>query len=482
MAIQDIPILELEIEEKEIELTEIGDNLTLISRVEMLFDIRNRDSETFYSKMPQTMKKEGIDMEAFFNIAKPAIGEEAYSYFVEGFINNPSSLQSNFEQAEIIVKDRKKIYEENKVEYTKELNKLRAELLKSQTENPLTNIPFGKSDEIKNLFKTNPDAIVKKITGVIVESLSDRKNHRRPAKRGDLNFKKTIKHSMGNGGTPYDLHFKNSDIKINKEKPKIYIIMDISGSCASFVPLSATLAFSFAHALREYEIVFYTASSPPPSAQDKLPDNVIAKKYAKELLESTKKWERKDLVGHKGNWEFNRVSTKYLLKNVKNPSVLFNEIRSYEHNGISDYSLSMIDALIPVAPDNSVFIVFTDGGYRHQAALAEMVKGQKFCRLFNHFSKRIFYFNLYENFEESEAETLEHFSYISKYLNPRTNEYQGEDYSSWAKYSGCTEEKLCAKGKIPRTNIYPLDTIHKKPENYDDWLQEVLRLIKEVLI
>lgn len=449
---EKIESLQTEIEEIENSLKIINDRIYKIKHIDKLIDLRNRNNN-FYEIAPQILKNKGIKPNTFFNITKDAIGNEATNHFITAFKSIDTKI--NFEKGEELTNNMKKKLNEEKIAKTKELNKKRAELLKEQTSNPLEKIEFGEGGDVSKIFNYDPKSTTKRISNLVVESLNERKKQGKPTKRGHINFKKTMRHSMGNGGIPYELYYKNKDIKMSKEKPKIYIIVDVSGSCIQFIPLAATLAYAFIYALTEYEIVVYSAGDP---SEDKPED----------YLDAIKKFEKKDMVGNSVVGKFNRLNDKYIKKNIKNPSILYEEIN--RGGKACDYSINLIEGLLPIAPQNSIFLTFTDSGIQCKKDIPEYIKSKKFCNNFSNFKNNIFFFNLYNYMRQTTAFAIENFRY-SINLNTFYDAFKEKN-----------SLPLCTKSKIPRTNIYPLNSIHKYPENYDEWLQEVLRLIKTSLI
>src|SRR5213595_1822611 len=75
------------------------------------------------------------------------------------------------------------------------------------------------------------------LTRALAARLAQRRRHRR---RGNLDFRQTVRHSMSYGGVPVEPKFKRP----RPSKPEIMVVADISGSVASFVGF--TLQFVYA--------------------------------------------------------------------------------------------------------------------------------------------------------------------------------------------------------------------------------------------
>jgi uncharacterized protein with von Willebrand factor type A (vWA) domain len=75
------------------------------------------------------------------------------------------------------------------------------------------------------------------LTRALAARLAQRRRHRR---RGHLDFRQTVRHSMSYGGVPVEPRFKRP----RPSKPEIMVIADISGSVASFARF--TLQFVYA--------------------------------------------------------------------------------------------------------------------------------------------------------------------------------------------------------------------------------------------
>jgi hypothetical protein len=75
------------------------------------------------------------------------------------------------------------------------------------------------------------------LTRALAARLAQRRRHRR---RGQLDFRRTVRHSLSYGGVPAEPKFKRP----RPSKPEIMVIADISGSVASFARF--TLQFVYA--------------------------------------------------------------------------------------------------------------------------------------------------------------------------------------------------------------------------------------------
>lgn len=77
--------------------------------------------------------------------------------------------------------------------------------------------------------------------GPLVRKLASRLGvRRRKGHRGSLDFRRTIRHSMANGGVPVDLAYHSPRIA----KPELMVIADVSGSVASFSRFTLLLVYA----------------------------------------------------------------------------------------------------------------------------------------------------------------------------------------------------------------------------------------------
>jgi hypothetical protein len=77
------------------------------------------------------------------------------------------------------------------------------------------------------------DALSRKLGG----RLAEKRRHRR---RGALDFRRTVRASLGTGGVPIDPVFR----KPNPSKPELFVLADISGSVATFAAFTLQLTFA----------------------------------------------------------------------------------------------------------------------------------------------------------------------------------------------------------------------------------------------
>ena len=77
------------------------------------------------------------------------------------------------------------------------------------------------------------DALSRKLGG----RLAEKRRHRR---RGALDFRRTVRASLGTGGVPIDPVFRRP----NPSKPELFVLADISGSVATFAAFTLQLTFA----------------------------------------------------------------------------------------------------------------------------------------------------------------------------------------------------------------------------------------------
>lgn len=438
-------------------LNETVDKLSSIEKIEEFIYLRDRDPEMFYQIAPEILKSNNIDINKYFIDLIPPLNDTIVMYFINAF--EGKNTKENFEIGEKETIKIKNQLIQAKLDVNKQINEARLELLKEENKNPLESIPFGRESKIESLFLYNPDSTIKRIKELVVDILKNRNKPNIPYKKGKLDFRRTMKNSIGSDGIPINLYYRNKDLNVIKEKPKIYLILDVSGSCRQFIPLCSTLAYAFTFALQEYEITLFTASNP----------YMYTYSDPKIYFEEITRMEKKNIIGQSNVIDIVRLNQKYITTQIKNPSILNAEI-SIKKTDTSDYSMNLVEALINIAPENSIFLVFTDNGFRNNYVLSNYIKSSKFCTKFTHFKNNIFYFNLREIFSARCIAALKDFKYGNA-IDYRT----GENYNDLLL-------PICPKSEIPIKNIYPSVLIPKRPVNYNDWLEEVLKLLKTALI
>jgi len=77
------------------------------------------------------------------------------------------------------------------------------------------------------------DALARKLGG----RLAEKRRHRQ---RGTLDFRRTVRASLGTGGVPIDPVFR----KPNPSKPELFVLADISGSVSTFAAFTLQLTFA----------------------------------------------------------------------------------------------------------------------------------------------------------------------------------------------------------------------------------------------
>jgi uncharacterized protein with von Willebrand factor type A (vWA) domain len=77
------------------------------------------------------------------------------------------------------------------------------------------------------------DALARRLGG----RLAEKRRHRR---RGTLDFRRTVRASLGTGGVPIDPVFR----KPNPSKPELFVLADISGSVSTFAAFTLQLTFA----------------------------------------------------------------------------------------------------------------------------------------------------------------------------------------------------------------------------------------------
>lgn len=75
------------------------------------------------------------------------------------------------------------------------------------------------------------------LTAKLASALAEKRKHKR---QGTLDFRRTVRSSMSNGGVPLDLHFRNP----KPTKPDLVVLADISGSVARFAAFTLQLLYA----------------------------------------------------------------------------------------------------------------------------------------------------------------------------------------------------------------------------------------------
>jgi uncharacterized protein len=79
--------------------------------------------------------------------------------------------------------------------------------------------------------------VIEPLTRKLAGRLAEKRRHRQ---RGALDFRRTVRKSLGTGGVPIDPVFR----KPNPSKPELYVLADISGSVATFAAFTLQLTFA----------------------------------------------------------------------------------------------------------------------------------------------------------------------------------------------------------------------------------------------
>ena len=85
------------------------------------------------------------------------------------------------------------------------------------------------------------------LTRALAARLAQRRRHRR---RGNLDFRQTVRHSMSYGGVPVEPKFKRP----RPSKPEIMVVADISGSVASFARFTLQFVDRVDREAKQYKI------------------------------------------------------------------------------------------------------------------------------------------------------------------------------------------------------------------------------------
>lgn len=348
------------------------------------------------------------------------------------------------------------------------ISEMELEVIRLENENPLEQVKFGDSYGIRDLYTVDPALLSKKIVNVIVQDLSERKKSSMLTRKGNIHWKKTIDKSMKYDGTPYELQYTSKGISTTGTKPKIYILVDISGSVSPFIPFSINIAQALSIAFNDYETIIY--SSPCMNAFDD--ENIYNadehSKRTKKVLSLVAQAERKDTQGN--IWDsMNRFSKKSFKKYKNNPEELKNKLR-YGIRSDSDFIHSLLISLIDVASTNSLFLIFSDDSPYVAGNYARRVsKKSGFCNKLKSFENNIFWFNVSE---QTDQRAIDGYSILSY----KDNQRHGAE-GIWNR-SGTVP--LCKKFKTPEKNFYP--KYGEAPENYGKWMKTIISLLKKNLI
>lgn len=227
----------------------------------------------------------------------------------------------------------------------KKYNELRIELSKVNTINPLELIDYPDDHKFADLFSLNADFMIKQIGGFLIKSLDETKNKKIRTKKGQIDFPRTIKSSMKYEGTPYELIKRSKDMRIRKNKPKIYFLIDTSGSQSAGTYFSVCITYAIASALKDVDMVIYTAADTSTNISGCIPDLRLA--------------ERKNLTRIKIVNSSERFNKNTIMEYMNKPDNLVSLIKSNRRGG-SDNTFYVIKGLVNECPENSLFLNFGD--------------------------------------------------------------------------------------------------------------------------
>lgn len=210
--------------------------------------------------------------------------------------------------------------------------------------NPLDLIDFGSDSPVKRLFSLNANSMLKLINKFMITSLKETTRPKIRTRKGQIDFSRTIRASMQYEGTPYELKRKSKVVRMRQVQPKIYFILDTSGSQSHAIYLSVALIYGIISVLKEYDVIIYTGSPHYHGKNTHL------------LLEEA---ERKNLTEQRIVDTTVRFNKQTILKYLNNPNKLFT-LLTYISSGNSDDLYFILKSIFPIIPDNSLIITIGD--------------------------------------------------------------------------------------------------------------------------
>lgn len=460
---------ELKIKIERLRKENISHNSTMksINEIKTLISYRESEEDIFIKEIKTVIEEGKLNVDEKISPIKK-YSSESTCQTIKDIISGKSISDTDISSSVSSLDYEFELMEQKIKENTISISEMELEVIRLENENPLEKVEFGDSYGISRLYTVDPAILSKKIVNIIVQDLAERKKSSMLTRKGDIHWKKTIGKSMKYDGTPYELQYTSKGISASATKPKIYILVDISGSVSPFIPFSINIAQALSIAFSDYETIIY--SSPCMNVfngEDEYNRNEHTKR-TKEVLGLVAKAERKN---HQGNvWDsMNRFSKPSFKKYKTNPEELKNKLR-YGIRGDSDFIHSLLISLIDVASTNSLFLVFSDDSPYVAGNYARRVsKKSGFCNKLKSFENNIFWFNVSETTDQRAINGYSILSYMD-------NQHHGAD-GLWDKRGTVP---LCKRFKTPEKNFYP--KYGEAPKNYGEWMKTIISLIKKNLI
>ncbi len=322
----------------------------------------------------------------------------------------------------------------------KDYDDLNIKIKELETINPLDFLLFQyDAKTLGDVFSLNTNQLTKIITKFFIQSLKETTRPLIKIRKGSLDFPRTIKSSMRYEGTPYELKFRSKAQRLRTVRPKIYFLLDISGSQDHGIYMSIPIVYAIISVLKEYDIILYTSSEYTHSNDYK----------------NIQDAELKDLTDQRVAGDYTlRFNKKTLLKYINNPHALFKTI--YRNSGAS-YTANdhyfILKSLSEVIPDDSIIICLSDQGQVPSVKFNDSVPQRARNNMKQKLKGKVFAFNTVYPWDPYSITNLSN-KFNFKPLSPRNFNY----------------EDIIFFPTEPYTNSHPNLT-------YGDWSREILRII-----
>jgi len=329
-----------------VRVQELKDDNIKLGGMEVPIDIHSKNPAVFEKALKVLSSDERKGLSMLLGISQKTIAYDKETYnAVKAILTNQKPLMND----DKIKAGIKKMMEANVKEYDKVLedyDKLNIEITKVKQLNPLDVLTYDTDNALlQRTFQQNANQMLKLITKFFVKFLVETKAAAQRSRKGKLDFSKTIHESMKYGGTPYELKYRSHALRIRQVKPKIYFLIDISGSQEHGIYLSVAFAYACAVVLKEYDVVIYSSS-----------DYLDKDSYKDIQLAEKRNLSGTNIVAGDSTIRLNK---KTLIENINNPHELYSMINAHPNSTANDM-FYIAESLADISPENSLFILLGD--------------------------------------------------------------------------------------------------------------------------
>lgn len=352
--IKILPQLYEDFENKGKEIQQLTNDNIKIKNITTPIDIYFSSPDTFKEALSQLEPEELEELKAMATLSKTPIPTTLSSSLSSIFNNTPPSqtIDQIKSELETTLSNNIEIFDKTQKEY----DDINLKIKSLELINPLDLIPFGSAGQFSRLFSSNANFMIKFVRNFMIQTLLKTIRPKEISRKGKLNFPKTINAAMKYEGDPYELKFRSKALRVRGVKPRIYIIIDTSGSQSHGIYAGVALSYALATVLKDYEIILYTGSEHPSELYDNhRPKNLIPRGIVKAIEEA----EKKDITERTILYQTIRLNKKSILKYSNNPNALYNII-SHASASDADDTYFIAKSLVDVVPDNTLIITFGD--------------------------------------------------------------------------------------------------------------------------